>query len=106
MSPVFTREKLKRYHLQRVIPLVIAVILMSVYVVPIFYHSSNTIQNNKIPFQSENMVKLSGNVPYIISNGNVFPKFVQSSKSSGRTYFAIDIISKLYKYKYVGKMCV
>ena len=83
MSPVFSWEKLKRYHLQWVIPLVIAVILISVYVVPIFYHSSNTIQNNKIPFQSENMVKLSGNVPYIISNATCSQNLSNLQKAPG-----------------------
>ena len=83
MSPVFTWEKLKRYHLQWVIPLVIAVILISVYVVPIFYHSSNTIQNNKIPFQSENMVKLSGNVPYIIGNATCSQNLSNLQKAPG-----------------------
>ena len=72
MSPVFSWEKLKKYHLQWFIPIAIALILIAVYVLPIFYQNSNTAQSNKNPFSSENMIKLHGPA-LLVMNVLLFP---------------------------------
>ena len=54
--------------MQWLIPLAIFAILISVYIIPTFYPTSNSVETKKITIQQGNMVKVSGNVPYIIYN--------------------------------------
>ncbi len=97
---------LKKHHLQWFIPIAIALILIAVYVLPIFYQNSNTAQSNKNQFSSENMIKLHGNVPYIISNETCSKNMTFIQKAPGTSKMALTLylnytnLSLLEKYAY------
>ena len=82
---------LKKHHLQWFIPIAIALILIAVYVLPIFYQNSNTAQSNKNQFSSENMIKLHGNVPYIISNETCSKNMTFIQKAPGTSNMALTL---------------